>query len=191
MTGVRTFFTGIGIILLISGLLFASLTVGVFQGTSFMGYNFNQLVNNYSYTILGFLVLLVGVLLIALFVSGRGHLKGADAKKEGGSIASFTEIGEVRISFKAVENMVLAVSRKVNGIREVSTRIDASEQGLLIHIKIKTMTDIPIPELAGELQKKVRDYVQEISGSNVSEIKVLVENIAQDKYQRNPIKGVR
>ena len=82
--------------------------------------------------------------------------------------------------------MVLAASRKVNGIREVSTRIDASEQGLLIHIKIKTMTDIPIPELAGELQNKVRDYVQKISGSNVSEIKVLVENIAQDKFQRNP-----
>ena len=82
--------------------------------------------------------------------------------------------------------MVLAASRKVNGIREVSTRIDASEQGLLIHLKIKAMTDIPIPDLAGELQNKVRDYVQEISGSNVSEIKVLVENIAQDKFQRNP-----
>lgn len=185
MTGVRTFFTVIGILLLIGGLLFAFLTLGVFEGTMFLGYNLSHFVNNYSYTALGFLVLIVGVLLIALFTSGRSNEKEDERKKEGGSIVSFTEIGEVRISFKAVENMVLAASRKVNGIREVSTRIDANEQGLLIYLKIKVIPEIPIPGLAGELQNKVRDYVQEISGSNVTEIKVLVENIAQDKIQRN------
>ncbi len=186
MTGVRTFFTVIGIILLIGGLLFAFFTLGVFEGTMFLGYNLSHLVNNYSFTALGFLVSIVGVLLIALFTSGRSNVKGEDSKKEGGNIVSFTEIGEVRISFKAVETMVLAASRKVNGIREVSTRIDATEQGLLIYIKIKAIPEIPIPGLAGELQNKVRDYVQEISGSNVSEVKVLVENIVQDKIQRNP-----
>lgn len=186
MTGVRSFFTVIGIILLIGGLLFAFLTLGVFQGTMFLGYNLNHLIHNYSYTALGFLVLLVGVLLIALFTSGRSAKKNEETAKDGGNIVSFTEIGEVRISFKAVENMVLAAARKVNGIREVSTRIDATEQGLLIYIKAKIIPDLPIPALASELQAKVRDYVQEISGSNVSEIKVLVENIAQDKIQRNP-----
>ncbi len=186
MTGVRTFFTVIGLILLLGGLLFAFFTLGVFEGTMFLGYNLSHLVNNYSFTALGFLVSIVGVLLIALFTSGRSNVKGEDSKKEGGNIVSFTEIGEVRISFKAVETMVLAASRKVNGIREVSTRIDATEQGLLIYIKIKAIPEIPIPGLAGELQNKVRDYVQEISGSNVSEVKVLVENIVQDKIQRNP-----
>lgn len=186
MTGVRTFFTVIGIILLIGGLLAAFFTLGVFQGTMFLGYNLNHLINNYSYTALGFLVAVVGVLLIALFTSGRSSAKEEDSKKEGGSIVSFTENGEVRISFKAVENMVLAASRKVSGIREITTRIDTVEQGLLINLKVKAIPEIPIPGLAAELQTKVRDYVQEISGSNVSEIKVLVENIVQDKIQRNP-----
>ena len=186
MTGVRTFFTVMGLILLIGGLLFAFLTLGVFQGTMFLGFDLSHLVNNYTFTSLGFLVLIVGILLIALSTSKRSSVKEEDQKKEGGSIVSYTEIGEVRISFKAVENMVLSASRKVNGIREVSTRIDANEQGLLIYIKIKAIPETPIPALAGELQNKVRDYVQEISGSNVSEVKVLVENIAQDKIQRNP-----
>ena len=191
MTGVRKFFTVIGILLFFGGLFFASLTLGVFKWVSFLGYNLDHLVENYSYTVLGFLILLVGILLIALFAFKRNNVQRDDAKKEGGSIVSFTEIGEVRISFKAVENMVLSASRKVNGISEVSTRINATEQGLLIHIKLKAMPDIPIPGLVGELQKKVRDYIQETSGSNVSEIKVLVENIVQDKFQRTPIKGVR
>lgn len=186
MSGVRTFFTVIGIILLIGGLLFALLTLGAFAGTWVLGYNLNHLINNYSYTALGFLILIVGVLLIALCASGRGKAKNEERGKDGGSIVSYTEIGEIRISFKAIENMVLAAAKKVNGIREVSTRIDAVEQGLLIYIKVKAIPDLPIPTLAGELQNKVNDYVQEISGSNVSEVKVLVENVAQDKIQRNP-----
>lgn len=186
MTGVRAFFTVVGIILLIGGLLFAFLTLGVFPGTNFLGIDLGHLVDNYTYTALGFLIVVVGVLLIALFTSGRSRAQGEDKLPENASIVSYTEIGEVRISFKAVENMVLAASRKVNGIREVSTRIDAVEQGLVIHLRVKAIPDIPLPALAAELQAKVRDYVQEISGTSVSEVKVLVENIAQDKIQRNP-----
>ncbi len=191
MTGIRKFFTVIGILLLLGGLFFTALTLGVFQWGSFLGYNLDHLVRNYSYTVFGFLISLVGILLIALFAFKRNNAQGDGAKKEGDSIVSYTEIGEVHTSFKAVENMVLAASRKVNGISEVTTRIDSTEQGLLIHIKLKAMPDIPIPGLAGELQEKVRNYVQEISGSNVSEIKVLVEDIVHDKFQRTPIKGVR
>ena len=191
MTGIRKFFTVIGILLLLGGLFFTALTLEVFKWSSFLGYNLDHLVRNYSYTVFGFLILLVGILLIALFAFKRNNAQGDGAKNEGDSIVSYTEIGEVHTSFKAVENMVLTASRKVNGISEVTTRIDSTEQGLLIHIKLKAMPDIPIPGLAGELQEKVRHYVQEISGSNVSEIKVLVEDIVQDKFQRTPIKGVR
>jgi len=187
MTGIRAFFTVVGIIMVVGGLLFALLTLGAFPGTVFLGFNFAYLVYNYAFTALGLLVLVVGVLLVTLAASGRGATqKVAQTAKEGGSIVSFTEIGEVRISFKAVESMVLAAARKVNGIREVTTRIDAVEQGLIVYIRVKTIPDIPIPGLAGELQTKVRDYLQENSGTNISEVKVLVENIAQDKIQRSP-----
>ncbi len=186
MTGVKAFFTIVGIILLIGGLLFVFLTLGLFPGNMFLGLDLSHFINNYSYTAFGFLIVVVGVLLIALFTSGRTRAKGEEKISETGNIVSYTEIGEVRISFKAVENMVLAASRRVNGIREVITRIDAIEQGLIIYVRVKVLPDIPIPALAGELQRQVRDYVQEISGTNVSEVKVLVENIAQDKIQKTP-----
>lgn len=186
MTGVRAFFAVVGLIAVVGGLLFALVTLGAFPGTVFLGTNFAYLVNNYTYTALGLLVLVVGVLLFTLALSGRGITHREAQTKDGGSIVSFTEIGEVRISFKAVEGMVLAAARKVSGIREVTTRIDAVEQGLIIYMRVKTIPDIPIPGLAGELQTKVRDYVQEISGSTISEVKVLVENIAQDRIQRSP-----
>ena len=117
---------------------------------------------------------------------GSAHgFSGSGAKRKGGrSIISFSEIGEIRVSFKAIENMVLSASRKVKGIREVNTRIDSVEQGLVIYMRVKVIPDLPIPGLVNELQTVVRDYVQEISGSNVAEVKVLVENIAQE-IQKN------
>jgi uncharacterized alkaline shock family protein YloU len=187
MTGVRAFATVVGIIMVFGAFLLTLLTLGAFPGTEFLGFNFAYFVHNFTYTALGLLILVVGVLLIALAASGRGvKQREAQTTKEGGNIVSFTEIGEVRISFKAVESMVLAAARKVNGIREVTTRIDAVEQGLIVYMRVKTIPDIPIPALVGELQTKVRDYVQENSGTNISEVKVLVENIAQDKIQRSP-----
>ena len=59
---------------------------------------------NFTYTALGFLILAAGVLLL-LFSPG--------VKKGTGSIVSFNEIGEVHISFRAIEKMVLAASQKV------------------------------------------------------------------------------
>ena len=80
--------------------------------------------------------------------------------------------------------MVLTASRKVKGIREVNTRIDSVEQGIVIYMRIKVLPDIPIPGLVNELQTRVKEYIQEITGSNVAEIKVLVENIAQEKIEK-------
>lgn len=179
-TGTRILLILFGIFAILSGLFLILLTLGVLDGTAlFFAYNLDPFVGDLPYTALGFVILFVGVLLLVLSMP-RGT-----RKEGGGNIISFTEIGEIRISFKAIENMVLAASRKVKGIRDVNTRIDSTEQGLLIYMRIKTIPDLPIPALVGELQTVVRDYVQEISGSNVAEVKVLVENIAQEKIQKN------
>ena len=79
----------------------------------------------------------------------------------------------------------MTASRKIKGIREVNTRINFTEQGLIIYLRIRVIPDIPIPALVSELQQKIREYVQEISGASVAEVKVLVENIAQEKIEKN------
>jgi len=168
----------LGIVAIVCSVFLLLATLGALQGIAFFSaLNLHRFTGNLEYTALGFLLFILGIIFLA-FSSHGGK------KKEGGTIISFTEIGEIRISFKAIENMVLTVSRKVKGIREVSTRIDFVEQGLVIYMRIKVLPDIPIPGLVKELQTKVKEYVQEISGSNVAEIKVLVENIAQEKIEK-------
>ncbi len=178
-TTVRIIFTILGILLLIGGAVLLLVTLGVLSGMAIIQYQYPWLVGDLGYTGLGFLAVISGVLLIAFLSPRRARTR------ESGSIASFTEMGEVRVSYKAIENMVLTASRQVKGIREVNTRINSTEQGLVILMRIKTVPDIPIPGLVSELQVKVKDYVQEISGTSVAEVKVLVEDIAQEKLQKN------
>lgn len=91
------------------------------------------------------------------------------------------ELGEYRISFDALENMVLQATRGIEGVRDTRTRLSVSDRGLVIYVRIATLPDIKVPDLAGEIQKNVKEYVQDISGVDVAEVKVLVENISKEK----------
>lgn len=173
--GRRIFLAILGIGAFLCGLFLIPLTLGYY--TTELFFFMNRLTGDLRYVILGSLLLVVGVVL--LIFSAQGN-----KEKENGNIVNFSEIGEVRISFRAIENMVLAASRKVKGIREVNTRINFVEQGLIIYLRIRVIPDIPIPVLVSELQQKVREYVQEISGTSVAEVKVLVENITQEKIEK-------
>lgn len=165
---------GIGGVL--SGLFLTLTTLGYFTTEFFLFVN--KLTGDLRYTLAGFLLSIAGIILLIFSAQGR-------KKEKNGNIVNFTEVGEIRISFRAIENMVLTASRKIKGIREVNTHINFTEQGLVIYLRIRIIPDIPVPALVSELQEKVRGYVQEISGANVAEVKVLVENIAQEKIEKN------
>ncbi len=178
-TGRKLLYTFLGVLISLFGLIIIVMTFGLLGEAAFLGINLGFLIGDFNYTLLGFILFILGIILIAVFTSKK------EKEREFGSVTSFSEMGEVRISLKAVESMVLMAARSVKGIREVSTRTESTEQGLIIYLRIKTIPDTPIPGLASELQEKVKTYVQEISGYNVAEVKVLVENIAHEKIQKN------
>ncbi|NLM52544.1 MAG: alkaline shock response membrane anchor protein AmaP [Firmicutes bacterium] len=89
-------------------------------------------------------------------------------------------LGEVRISFKAIENLVLKASRSVQGVREVKARILHAEGGIIIFLRALALPDLNLPQVTAELQQAVKSYVEDTTGCTVAEIKVFVENIAAD-----------
>lgn len=120
-------------------------------------------------------------ILIAIIFFLAASLRRPSGKSEVRSIVQFNELGEVRVAFAAIENMVLRISRQVKGIRETETRILYTDQGLDIFLKLKVLPDMQIPALVDELQGRVKDYVEDITGASVAEVKVLVENIIVDQ----------
>ncbi|HZK25857.1 MAG TPA: alkaline shock response membrane anchor protein AmaP [Oscillospiraceae bacterium] len=121
---------------------------------------------------------ILAVLLLALAV--WAFLTSVRRKNTVESLAQPGPLGEVSISFKAIENLVLKATRNVNGVRDIKTRIVYTESGLVIYLRATTLPDEKIPELTAGLQAAVKEYVESSTGSTVAEIKVLIENVVTD-----------
>ncbi|NLA10722.1 MAG: alkaline shock response membrane anchor protein AmaP [Firmicutes bacterium] len=102
-------------------------------------------------------------------------------KKKPATMLQSGELGEVRITLSALENMVLRVVQQSRWIRDSSRRVRATPQGLVIDLKIKVVADENLPVLTGELQKNVKEYLEEITGIIVSEVQISVQSVVLDQ----------
>ncbi len=119
-----------------------------------------------------------GLLLIALILLIFGFRR---AKGPGNAVLKGSEYGEVAISIAAIENIVLRVIQQTQGIKDVSRQVSFTQDGLVITVKIRVMPDVAMPSLTNELQSKIKEYVEEITGITVHEVKIIVENIVTDQ----------
>ncbi len=118
------------------------------------------------------------LLLVALILLAFGL---RSAKKVGNAVLKGSEFGEVLISITAIENMVLRVVQQTQGIKDVSRQVGYTTDGLVVKIRIRVMPDVSLPGLINELQSKTKEYLEEITGIVVHEVKVMVENIIMDQ----------
>jgi uncharacterized alkaline shock family protein YloU len=119
------------------------------------------------------------VLLLALIFLSLGMRSGK--KKISNAVLKGSEYGEVLVSIPAIENMVLRVIQQTQGIKDVSRQVAYTPDGLVVKIRIKVMPDVTLPDLIGSLQSKTKEYLEEVTGITVSEVKVTVDNIIMDQ----------
>lgn len=118
------------------------------------------------------------LLLIALIFLVFGFRRD---KGPGNAVLKGSEYGEVAISITAIENMIFRVVQQTQGIKDVSRKVSFTQDGLNITVKITVEPDVSMPAVTNELQAKVKEYVEEITGITVHEVKVMVENIVTDQ----------
>lgn len=119
-----------------------------------------------------------GFLLLALVALSIGL---RSSKKIGNAVIKGSEYGEVLISITALENMVLRVVQQTQGIKDVSRQVNYTTDGLVVRIHIRVMPDVPLPDLISGLQSKTKEYLEEITGVVVHEVKVTIDNIIVDQ----------
>jgi uncharacterized alkaline shock family protein YloU len=158
-------------LLLGSAALFLGAVATAYLPLDVLGTGLEEVYGNFRYALLSAFAL-IGVVLL-LFVSLRRNECVETLLQQG-------PLGEVRICFKAVENLVLKAAKEIKGVRETKTRIVASDNGLIIFLRAVTYPDQNIPQVTAELQAAVKDYVENTTGSTVSEIKVMIENVVTD-----------
>ena len=120
-----------------------------------------------------------GLILVAVLLLSLGMRSSKPVLPD--TVLQTSEYGEIRIAIVAIENMVLRVVQQTQGVKDNGRRVSYSPDGLIIQVKIKVMPDLELPELVNGLQVRVKNYVEEITGIIVHEVRVLVENIILDQ----------
>ena len=118
--------------------------------------------------------------LLFFFVSIRLLLAGLRSRRNNGTIAHHTSIGDVHITLDAVKNLVEKTARHTRGVRGVKVSVYQEPQGLKVMIRAVVSPESNVPTVGGEIQQRVQDYIKNTVGVELVDIQVLVENISNE-----------
>jgi uncharacterized alkaline shock family protein YloU len=95
------------------------------------------------------------------------------------SIDQRTDYGDVRISIETIENLALKAASRQRGVKDLRARIRATDAGLDIVIRSVVDGETSIPALTEEIQRAVKEHVEDITGIPVTNVSVYVANVIQ------------
>ncbi len=96
-----------------------------------------------------------------------------------------TESGELRISVRAIENLVQRCVDMHEEIRLVDMDIVSARHGVDVDMRISLASNVSIPLAVASLQKQIRQYLLASSGIEVSDVSVTVETTANGEARRD------
>ncbi len=103
------------------------------------------------------------------------HRAGADQ-----TLVHESDLGEVRISIEAVENLVRKVARQVKGVRGVRGWVVPGGDRLNVRLRTIISPDVSVPDVSSDIQSAVRDCLKNVVGVEAGEVRVFVENISNE-----------
>ena len=123
----------------------------------------------------------LGILFLAAFILAAMVIYPffTRSSKRKATIVNNSELGEVDITLEALENLVQGVSIQQEEIEDIKTNLIATENGVLIKLNGKVHPDTVIPELTTKLQKIIKNYLEDTTGVNVEEVKILIKDVYQ------------
>jgi uncharacterized alkaline shock family protein YloU len=97
-----------------------------------------------------------------------------------------SEIGIVRISLLAIEEIATTAGKAVKGVHALTARVhlDDTAESLQIGLKMAVDGKEPIQQLSESLQQKVREQVESIAGVSVSQVSIYVSQTMANEKKR-------
>jgi Uncharacterized protein conserved in bacteria len=150
---------------------------------------FNFLPNDYKQNVILFISRdsLTAVIAFILFITSIRFLFTSFSSKTFNStktIKKETEWGQINISYNTIEQLAHAASKKVNGIRDINIKVTELESHIIINVLTSLMNDVNIPATTEELQKSIKDYVENFAGVRVKEVRVTIDDLNNNMPKR-------
>ncbi|HHW48576.1 MAG TPA: alkaline shock response membrane anchor protein AmaP [Clostridiaceae bacterium] len=131
-----------------------------------------QLLEDRTTSIVLFVVAFIFFILSMTFL-----LSGFRSSRDKKAVSKHTSIGEIQISLNTIENIALAAAKRLNGVKDTKAQVIKQEDNVSIIINVLVLPESNIPALSEDIQTRVKKQVEESSGVNVNEVKVIVENV--------------
>ena len=122
------------------------------------------------------LVLVIG--LICLVAAFRRDPKSKEPKPVNQFLVDNSFDGEVYISVDAIRMLINKAVKKLDGTRDVESRIRPGEEGLIIDLTTRINAERSVPEITQGIQQVVKEDLEQLGGLKVSTINVLINESA-------------
>ncbi|MGI6537401.1 MAG: alkaline shock response membrane anchor protein AmaP [Caldicoprobacterales bacterium] len=122
--------------------------------------------------------------IMLLLISLRLFIASWQRKKPISAVLSSTELGSIGISVTTLDTLAQKTVNTFQEVCEVKSLVIPDPAGTRIQLRIIVLPDVAIPELARNIQNKVKEYVESISGVKVNEVQVYIENLKVNKPVR-------
>lgn len=134
-------------------------------------YYITAMKNNYIYSVIGLAFLFVSIRFLVL------AFKGNIRRDKESYLVRHTDIGEVKISSQTIIGLVESVANKFTGIRSIRPGVRIEEGILSIYIIGEVLPEINIPDVSLELQRKVKEHIENCTGAEVNDIKIQITSV--------------
>ncbi|MBO8170364.1 MAG: alkaline shock response membrane anchor protein AmaP [Bacillaceae bacterium] len=125
--------------------------------------------------------------LIFFVISLRFLFMGYKRNKPAPSIVQFGELGDIKITLDTIETLAVKASKKIRAIRDLKAKVQPTENGTIIHLKVSVDGETPIPQLTDELQKNVKHDIEHIAGIQVEKVTVVVSEVQRTPMPRSRV----
>lgn len=137
----------------------------------------NEIASNIS---IGVSVVLLLLSLKSMFF--ESYSKEEDNSKEG--ILLENDSGKLVISRDTLENLTTSVSKTIDGVENVISRVMLDkDKNLVIFVNLLVRPDALIKDLSSGLQLKIKETIKDSLGLDVKEVNIKIKNITSEMLQ--------
>jgi len=85
--------------------------------------------------------------------------------------------GEIAITIPAIKVLIMRAIKPIEGVRDIKPHVAQNAEGLVIKLHMAINPELSVPELSQQIQSAVKQYLQDIGGLQVAEVRLLVDDI--------------
>lgn len=125
-----------------------------------------------------FVVITLVVSLLFLLISLKLLFSGLSRNRPRSALIKNTELGLIHVSLNTLDTLTQKAVRDFSEVKDVkSTIILFQAGGIKVNLQLMIMPEVAIPELTQSVQRKVKDYIESLSGIIVNEVEINVVNL--------------